>query len=70
MTEKFLKNAMSLMGEDESLTKVQIIRNKFTGQLASYGFLQFDSDASALMAMHKLNGKIIPNSQPVSHQNA
>jgi len=64
MTEAFLRNALSLMGEDESLNKVKLIRNKFTGELATYGFLQFDSDAAALMTMHKLNGKIIPNSQP------
>ncbi len=43
-----------------------MIKNKFTGEPASYGFINFDSDPAALMAMHKLNGKIIPNSQPVS----
>ena len=42
-----------------------MIKNKFTGEPASYGFINFDSDPSALMAMHKLNGKIIPSSQPV-----
>ena len=65
MTEHFIRNALSLMGEDDSLNKVKLIRNKYTGELATYGFLQFDSDAAALMTMHKLNGKIIPNSQPV-----
>lgn len=64
MTEAFLRDALSLMGEDESLNKVKLIRNKFTNELATYGFLQFDSDAAALMTMHKLNGKMIPNSQP------
>ena len=44
----------------------QFIKNKFTGEMATYGFINFDSDAAALMAMHKLNGKIIPNSQPVT----
>ena len=44
----------------------QVIKNKFTGEPASYGFINFDSDPAALMAMHKLNGKIIPNSTPVS----
>ena len=66
MTEEFLRNSLSLMGEEDSLTKVKIIKNKYTGAMATYGFLQFDSDAAALMAMHKLNGKIIPHSQPVS----
>ena len=45
---------------------MQVIKNKFTGEPASYGFINFDSDPAALMAMHKLNGKIIPNSTPVS----
>jgi len=64
MTERFLKNVLSLMGEEDSLTKIKIMKNKYTGATASYGFLQFESDAAALMVMHKLNGKIIPNSQP------
>jgi hypothetical protein len=108
MTEKFLLNGLSLMGEDDVVgIKVctwhsyqefffttlvnqnekkhylynfivllemwwnkflfpQYIRNKFTGEQATYAFIQFESDAAALMAMHKLNGKIIPNSQPVT----
>lgn len=44
----------------------QFIKNKFTGEMATYAFIQFESDAAALMAMHKLNGKIIPSSQPVT----
>lgn len=64
MTEHFIRNALSLMGEDDSLNKVKLIRNKYTGELATYGFLQFDSDAAALMTMHKLNGKMIPHSTP------
>lgn len=64
MMEDFLRNSMSLMGEEDSLVLVKRIRNKYTGALATYGFLTFESDAAALMAMHKLNGKIIPNSQP------
>ena len=64
MTEEFLRNSLSLMGEEDSLVAVKIIRNKYTGALATYGFITFNSDAAALMVMHKLNGKIIPNSQP------
>ncbi len=45
-----------------------MIKNKFTGEPASYGFINFESDPAALMAMHKLNGKIIPNSQPVRRE--
>ena len=66
MTEEFLKEAFRLMGED-SVESVKIIKNKFTGAQASYGFIHFDSDAAALMAMHKLNNKMIPHSQPVSN---
>ena len=65
MTEEFLKNAFSLMGED-SVVSIKIIKNKFTGAPASYGFIHFDSDAAALMAMHKLNNKMIPHSAPVN----
>lgn len=65
MTDEFLRSAMRLMDEEESLTGTRIIRNKFTGDLAGYGLLTFTSQATALMVMHKLNSKIIPNSQPV-----
>ena len=40
MSEQFIRNALSLMGEDDALTKVKLIRNKYTGERASYGFLQ------------------------------
>lgn len=63
MTEKFLMDAFKSLGEDD-VESIEIVKNKFTGQAAGYGFIYFDSDASALIAMHKLNGKIIPNSQP------
>ena len=63
MTEDFLNNAFELMGE-ESIVSIKVIKNKFTGEPAPYGFVHFDSDAAALMVMHKLNNKIIPHSQP------
>ena len=46
------------------MVKVEIVRNKFTDLSSGYALIQFDTDASALMAMHKLNGKVVPNSQP------
>ena len=46
------------------MIKVEIVRNKFTDLSSGYALIQFDTDASALMAMHKLNGKVVPNSQP------
>jgi hypothetical protein len=42
----------------------QVIKNKFTGQVAGYGFVNFSNDQQALTAMHRLNGKIMPYSQP------
>jgi len=63
MTAKFLQDAFKSLGEDE-VVKVEIVRNKFTDLSSGYALIQFDTDASALMAMHKLNGKVVPNSQP------
>jgi len=63
MTDKFLNNAFLSLGEEDVLS-ISIVKNKFTGEAAGYGLIHFDTDASALMAMHKLNGKIVPNSQP------
>lgn len=63
MTEKFLKDGFTSLGETD-VERVEIVKNKFTGKPAGYGLVYFDTDASALMAMHKLNNKTIPNSQP------
>jgi len=63
MNEKFLQDGFASLGEND-VEKVEIVKNKFTGKPAGYGLVYFDTDASALMAMHKLNGKTIPNSQP------
>jgi len=41
------------------------VRNKFTGEDSSYAQLEFETNAGALMCLHKTNGKIIPHSQPV-----
>ena len=43
---------------------VQVIKNKFTGGAAGYGFINFISDQVALTCMPKLNGKIMPNTNP------
>ena len=64
MVHEFLhQDAFKSLGEDEVI-KVEIVRNKFTDLSSGYALIQFDTDASALMAMHKLNGKLVPNSQP------
>ena len=38
--------------------------DKFTGQPAGYGYINFISDKAATVALHMLGGKIIPNSNP------
>jgi len=63
MDENFLTAAIQASGET-GLMSVKVIKNKFTGEPASYGFINFDSDHNALLAMHRLNGKVIPSSNP------
>jgi hypothetical protein len=64
MDETFLQSAMTQMGEGNVMS-IKVMKNKFTGEPASYGFINFDSDHNALIAMHKLNGKVVPNTNPV-----
>lgn len=52
------------MGEQPQTVKV--MRNRYTGEPAGYCFVHFPTDEMALDAMHKLNGKVIPGSNPVS----
>ena len=40
------------------------MNNKFTGEPAGYGFINFESDQKAIFVMHRLGGKVIPNSNP------
>ncbi len=53
MDEEFILRALRLMGEDA--ISVKVIKNKFTGEPASYGFINFANDPAALMAMHKVS---------------
>ena len=64
MTETFIRNAFEKAGEVPQ--SVKVMRNKFTGEPAGYCFVHFSTDEMALDAMHKLNGKVIPGSTPVS----
>jgi len=63
MDEEFIMRSMQMMGENGILS-VKVIKNKFTGGAAGYGFINFSNDQVALTCMHKLNGKIIPNTNP------
>ena len=37
---------------------------KFSDETAGYGFINFANDQAAVTVMHKLNGKIMPNTNP------
>jgi len=63
MDEGFLQSSLEQMGE-HNVVSIKVMKNKFTGEPASYGFINFDNDNHALTAMHKLNGKVIPNTNP------
>jgi len=63
MNELFLQNAMNMMGET-GVVSIKVMTNKFTGEPSGYGFINFDSDQTAIIAMHRLGGKIIPHSNP------
>lgn len=51
------------MGENPQT--VRIMRNKYTGEPAGYCFVNFMSDEQSIDAMHKLNGKPIPGTNPI-----
>merc|ERR1712223_2264130 len=42
----------------------QVMKNKFSDAAAGYGFINFANDQMALTVMHKLNGKMMPNTNP------
>merc|ERR1719153_64215 len=54
---------MNMMGEI-GVVSIKVMTNKFTGEPSGYGFINFDSDQTAIIAMHRLGGKIIPQSNP------
>ncbi|XP_044747049.1 tRNA selenocysteine 1-associated protein 1 [Coccinella septempunctata] len=63
MTESFILSAFRRMGENP--LNVKVMRNKLTGEPAGYCFVHFANDEEAIDAMHKLNGKPIPSTNPV-----
>uniref|UniRef100_A0A1A9X4C5 tRNA selenocysteine-associated protein 1 n=1 Tax=Glossina brevipalpis TaxID=37001 RepID=A0A1A9X4C5_9MUSC len=63
MTENFIIAAFRNMGENP--ITVRLMRNKYTGEPAGYCFVNFATDEQATDAMHKLNGKPIPGTNPI-----
>lgn len=63
MTENFVIAAFHKMGEEPQT--VRLMRNKYTGEPAGYCFVNFATDEQAVDAMHKLNGKPIPGTNPI-----
>jgi len=63
MDELFLQNAINMMGET-GVVSIKVMTNKFTGEPSGYGFINFESDQTAVIAMHRLGGKVIPHSNP------
>jgi len=63
MDEPFIQRALQLMGEAPPLS-IKVMKNKFSEAAAGYGFINYQNDQVALTVMHKLNGKMMPNTNP------
>lgn len=63
MNESFILSAFRKMGEDP--VAIKLMKNKFSGDVAGYCFVSFHTDEAAVNAMHKLNGKPIPGTNPI-----
>lgn len=64
MDEDFIKQAFSAMGE--SPFGVKIITHRTTGGSAGYCFVELADEASVDRCVQRLNGKLVPGSNPVS----
>lgn len=62
MDEEFIKEAFRSMGE--TVKGVKIIRQRHSGLPAGYCFVEFNDEEEARRAMLRLNGKIVPGSDP------
>ncbi|XP_061151543.1 tRNA selenocysteine 1-associated protein 1-like isoform X1 [Syngnathus typhle] len=62
MDESFVKQAFTAMGE--SPLGVKIITHKLTGGSAGYCFVEMADEASVDRCVQKLNGKLVPGSNP------
>jgi len=61
MSENFITGAFQKMGEYPK--NIKLMRNKNTDETAGYAFVDFYNPVSVI---HKLNGKYIPGTNPVS----
>lgn len=57
VNEESLKQAFAPYAKPENITKVNIIKDKFTGESRGFGFLTITDDAEAQAAIDGLNGK-------------
>ncbi|KAG8565258.1 hypothetical protein GDO81_012771 [Engystomops pustulosus] len=62
MNEAFITQAFHSMGE--TVLGVKIIRNRFTGALSGYCFLEFPDQSSAARCLANVNGKLVPAANP------
>lgn len=60
MDDGYLQSCFSQAGE---VVSVKIIRNKQTGHSERYGFIEFDSHASAEKVLQTYNGTTMPNTE-------
>ncbi|XVF27854.1 hypothetical protein REPUB_Repub14bG0145100 [Reevesia pubescens] len=60
MDESYLMTCFSQTGE---VTSVKVIRNKQTGQVEGYGFIEFVSHAAAERVLQTYNGTPMPNGE-------
>ncbi|KAJ4838681.1 Polyadenylate-binding protein rbp45 [Turnera subulata] len=60
MDESYLVNCFSPTGE---LASAKVIRNKQTGQIEGYGFIEFSSRAGAERVLQAYNGTPMPNAE-------
>ncbi|XP_075696536.1 tRNA selenocysteine 1-associated protein 1 isoform X2 [Rhinoderma darwinii] len=62
MNEGFITRAFQTLGE--TALSVKVIRNRFTGALSGYCFVEFPDQASAARSLVNMNGKLIPGANP------
>ncbi|KAK7139053.1 hypothetical protein R3I93_016239 [Phoxinus phoxinus] len=62
MDEEFIHRAFAHMGE--TVMGVRLIRDKITGKMAGYGFVELRDETSVERCLRKVNGKPLPGATP------